>query len=205
MQLNSGTLTEPSATERFERLWGDAQRERVSRRGAPTGMAACVVKELEQAIADGRRLMEARRYEEALRLSNELLASHPDSIEPYFRRALVLWALKQPNAAMDDLTSAISKSDDEPALFFFRGMWRIEMGFVEAGIEDMDKTIALEAQTESAYYSGSARLCRAVGYRNQGDTELALRELDSLNDSTTTYLVGRVWNLAALRQELSGA
>jgi tetratricopeptide (TPR) repeat protein len=160
--------------------------------------------DLELALADVRRLTETRRYEEALRLSTELIAAHPDSTAARFRRALVFWALKQPDAAMNDLTSAISKSNGEPALFYFRGMWRIEMGLVAAGIEDMDKTITLEAQTESTYYSGSARLCRAVGYCHQGDTELALCELDGLSDSTTTYLVGRVWNVAALRHELNG-
>lgn len=119
--------------------------------------------------------------------------------EPYFQRAHAHWSLGDRTAAIGDLTEAIHLRPDEPALHYFRGLWRIEMRDSARGIEDLDRAIALDRKVGSAYYADCAPLIQAIGYLMLGKFELATRAVDALPREMKSFVAGQLWTRAKLR------
>ena len=149
------------------------------------------------------RLVKMRRYAEVISLCSNLLDEFPERFEPNFRRAHAWLATGRAELAIDDLTAAIGKNSSEPALFFFRGRWRIELRLVPEGIQDLSESISLERELNSDYYLTSSRLSRAVGYYLIEDLVSASAELSDLPEDATTFLAGRLWKSGDLLKKIS--
>lgn len=69
------------------------------------------------------RLFDGRRCVEVVELCTALLADVPTEFRLYYYRAQAKALGGDVRGAIDDMSIAITHKPDEPALFYFRGLW----------------------------------------------------------------------------------
>lgn len=156
--------------------------------------------DLEGSIERVRQLAKDARSSDAAALCTQLIEQFPGEFEPYFRRAQAHWSLGDRAAAIRDLTDAIQLCPEEPALYYFRGLWNIETRAPREGIADLGKAIARDHELGSTYYASCAPFIQAIGYLMLGKFELAQRALDALPHETKDFIAGRLWTSAKVRE-----
>ena len=155
-------------------------------------------------LAQAKRLSDSERWPEALRALDALAVEHPAHAEIYFRRALAKDALRDRESAIADLDIAIGLEPTEPAFLCFRGRFLIEAARCADGIADMDRTIIADLALGSEYYASSARLIRAVAHLLAGDVTSARKACFGLPRNSTTFIAGRLWEVAEVEQGRMG-
>jgi tetratricopeptide (TPR) repeat protein len=156
--------------------------------------------DLEASMARVKQLAQDDRCAEAATLCTQLIQQFPEDFEPYFRRAHAHWRLGDGSAAIQDLTDAIRLRPDEPALYYFRGLWSIEMGAPSQGTADLGEAIALDRKLGSTYYADCAPLDQAIGYLMLGQFELAKTAVDAMPREMKSYVAGQLWTCAKVRE-----
>jgi len=161
---------------------------------------------LRQTLKRAKGLAEARHHADAIKLLDGLAAEQPDEFEIYFQRGLAKDGLGERESAIADLDLAIGLQPTEPALFYFRGRFRIESSQYAAGIADMDQTIITDLALGSEYYASSARLIRAVAYLLAGDLKRAREACVGLprDENAFTFIAGRIWEVTDIERGRMG-
>jgi tetratricopeptide (TPR) repeat protein len=160
--------------------------------------------DLEAAMGRVKQLAEDGRAADAVALCTQLIQRFKGEFEPYFRRAQAHWRLGDGAAAIRDLTDAIELRPDEPALYYFRGLWNIETGAPLQGTADLGEAIARDRKLGSTYYADCAPLDQAIGYLMLGKFELAQSSVDALPREMKTFVAGQLWTGARVREFIAG-
>jgi len=159
--------------------------------------------QLATGLARLEQLASDRKREEVIELATALIAAYPREIEAYHRRAHARVALGDGHGALQDLTEAIAIEPAEPAFYFFRGLWAIDLGARAAAITDLGEAIERDAALGSIYYTDSARFVRAVAFLLEGDFSSASQELGKLEGDITSFVAGKLWTSAQVRQHIA--
>jgi tetratricopeptide (TPR) repeat protein len=130
----------------------------------------------------------------------DLISRFPDEFEPYFRRAQGKRAAGDRMEAIADISSAIERQVEEPALYFFRGLWRVEEGMFDIGTEDLREAARRDHVQGSSYYSEAAHFTSAIAHLLQGQFAEAATELSQVPRETSAYVRGRLWTSENLRE-----
>lgn len=151
----------------------------------------------EEAAREIRKLLDARSYESAIAACTGALRRFPDQGRLYFSRAQAKLLLggRSPDfrGAIEDASRAIELSPEEPACRFFRGVWLLELGEWHHAAEDLGEAVALEENLGSEYYLESARLLRALSFRELGDVARANKEVAKCRPNASFYARRRLW------------
>jgi hypothetical protein len=111
-------------------------------------------------------------------------------------------------AAIAALSTGIALQPEEPALFYFRGLWQLDAGHLSDAKRDLSTAIELEGALGSSYYLRSARFARAIASLGQGDFNQALIDCRVLDRNMRTFVAGRLWTvediLNAIPSKLGG-
>lgn len=116
------------------------------------------------------------RLEEAVAYMDRAIELDPGNAELYLTRSGAHGFLIDWTPALEDLNTSLSLDPYNPRTLAARGSVNLEMGFLEAGIQDLSKAIEL-APDSAAYYEH-----RAFGYRMMGDGELADADLQTVSE-----------------------
>lgn len=155
---------------------------------------------LEAAIARIKELSARKQYAQVVDLCDELEQQTPATYEIYYHRAQAKRALSDFNGALGDLSRAIQLEPREPALFFFRGLWSIDVGDHASAARDLEQAIELEEKLGSSYYRQSSKFARAVALLLHGELALMERECGDLPSDMNSFVAGRLWTVAELRE-----
>src|SRR5687767_4482338 len=118
--------------------------------------------ELDTALAQIEDLMAKKQYAAVIDFCEKVEGQLSDSYEVFYHRAQAKNVLSDVEGALRDLSVAIDLEPREPALFFFRGLWSIDVGDYASANRDIQKAIELEDKLGSSYYRQSAKFVRAV-------------------------------------------
>lgn len=110
-------------------------------------------------------------------------------------------SLGQREEAIHDLDEAILLHPEEPASFFFRGMWRLDSGAYEMAIEDLARAEHLDAALSSRYYQTAARFLQVVTLVLANRLDEARRLTPTLPDEYKCFAAGRLWTTKQLRAQ----
>ncbi len=141
-----------------------------------------------------KRLSDSGRYAEVIDLCSDVVALFPREWKFYYESAHAKMILGRRSEAIDDLSRALKIQDREPALFFFRGSWKIDAGDYVHGSEDLLNAIDAEANLGSSYYVESARFRRAIAFLHLAEFEKAKDEYNHVRPDLTAYVKGRMWS-----------
>jgi hypothetical protein len=95
--------------------------------------------DFDEQIAEVKAALDARRYTDAVDCATRFLNTNPPSFERYFHRAQAKALLNDQAGAIDDITAALTLNPREPALYFFRGIWRIDQRDYVHGASDLER------------------------------------------------------------------
>ena len=129
------------------------------------------MKEIAEEINSIDYLMRRGRCDEALTLSDKLVAKYPDCPEALATRAYVNQQRKEYHNAIADWSRAITFCNSEPHYYYTRGRNYFWLQKFHEAVSDFTKTIELCDTHHSNYYRYPAHLLRADAY-------LRLRQLE---------------------------
>jgi tetratricopeptide (TPR) repeat protein len=150
-----------------------------------------------------KRLAAERRHVEEEALCTELIGRFPTAFEPLFSRAHAKWILRDHSNAIQDLTKAIQLNPAEPALFYFRGVWSVELTEYADGIADLARAVALDEALGSSYYARDAHFVQAIGHVFLGQFEQAEQECKAVSARATSFICGSIWTYDRLRRHIA--
>lgn len=159
--------------------------------------------ELDAAIAQIKQWSHGGQDEQVISACTDLLRRFPEEFELYYFRAQARAARRDREGAIEDLGHAMTCNPKEPALFYFRGLWRLDAGEHAEAARDFQEAIELEEELESSYYVESARMARAVALMLLGRFSESELECSKVRPSAKSYLVGRMWSAADVRAQIS--
>jgi tetratricopeptide (TPR) repeat protein len=148
------------------------------------------------------QLQKERRYDEALSLGLQLLASYPQSHLVHKQLAHVHDAMKNFQAAIREITEAIAISPREPDFYFNRARWYLETGRNNEAVADCDVAIALETSMGRAYYLSSSYFIRAFAKLQSGDYAGGLDDCQHVDDDPIFWVLGASRTKEPLEEEL---
>jgi tetratricopeptide (TPR) repeat protein/S1-C subfamily serine protease len=143
----------------------------------------------------------SEKYEEALKVSNEMIRRFPKSANSYFFKFVVLRSLDKKQEALDSLNKAIEL---EPSFlnYIMRVITYHMPNDYQKAIADLDKVIELNPNYLTAYY------LKAVLFQQKGDIQNALKEMNQLRKQTDdpnliagSYLTEFLWKYQSLSTE----
>ena len=119
----------------------------------------------------GRLLAGERDYQGAIAAYTEAIAADPDSVEPYFGRALAHAALGNAQAALADYTSALRLNPDHAPSLVNRSVLHRRLGNPGPALEDIERFLASGHNAPMGHYN------RGMVYIALNRNEDALRDL----------------------------
>ena len=139
-------------------------------------------KVVEVALDEVKTLALAEKYEEAIRRVDELVINYPNNPLIWRKRAYVNSLLGHIEAAIADVSRAISMCDIEPDFFFTRGTLFFGKKSYKDAVSDFTKVIWLCDYHKSDYYRGMAYFYRADAYFRLKEFENAKADCQHLED-----------------------
>jgi tetratricopeptide (TPR) repeat protein len=156
--------------------------------------------ELEAALARIEKLRARKQYAALIELCDSLEKQIPEAYEIYYHRAQAKSALLDVHGAIGDLSRAMEIEPNEPALFYFRGLWNIDVGDHATAASDFQKAIDREDELGSSYYRQSSQFARAVALLLFGDFQAAAHECGELPADMRSWFGNRLWTVAEVRE-----
>lgn len=153
----------------------------------------------ESVLQTVERLFDLDRSTDVERVCTSSISEFPDRFEFFYHRAQARAILGKIALAIEDVSAAIKLNPGEPALFYFRGIWRIEVGLFREAVEDFAQTIRGEQALGGAYYGRSACLASGVGHLLSGNLREAASCVEGLGEGAGIYLRGRMWEVHHLK------
>jgi tetratricopeptide (TPR) repeat protein len=141
-----------------------------------------VTSPLESVIAKAKEASRAGDAPGAMNLALDLIRQFPNEKRVWAFRAHLLSLGKQYEAAISDLTSAISIAPNDPYLFFFRGDCQRRLGRISAAIPDFTEGLAVCDRENDAYYRETLLFFRAEALISTGRKEEAIDDLSRVQD-----------------------
>jgi hypothetical protein len=131
---------------------------------------------------------------QVITLCTELARRFPSRYQVFFHRAQAHFIRAEVHEALSDISQAAALAGNEPAVFYFRGLWELELGLLAEACDHIAICQRLEAQMGSAYYASSCHLVRAVALLKLGLFDEASVEIQSATPSDSTFVAGRLWS-----------
>jgi tetratricopeptide (TPR) repeat protein len=131
-----------------------------------------------------------RDYERAIEVCNEIIDTFPLRADGFRQRAWVFSHQGILSKALDDISLAIDKGEDDPHDFALRGRWFIGVGNFKAAIEDQSKVIDIGEESQFFYHTESAYFFRAVAFFNVQQYQDAINDLSKVRDDFLLYEIG---------------
>lgn len=156
-------------------------------------------------MARAKQAIELKDYLNAEKFCNEQILLDPSDTEALRLKAFatsMLGALEQAIQAIDGAIATTSASP-EPADFFDRGRWLLELGRLSESISDFSTVIDLSERYEDSYYLESAYLHRAVANRRAEKKREAISDLQQVSQDCACFALGKVHTKEALMSELT--
>jgi lipoprotein NlpI len=161
--------------------------------------------ELRAPIAHVEQWSHSGQEERVISACTVLLHRFPEAVALYYFRAQARAARGDRDGAIEHLGQAITRNPKEPALFNFRGLWRLDTGEHSDAARDFQEAIELEEKWNRPTYVESARMARAVALMLLGrfsESELECSKIRPIQ-SAKSYLVGRMWSAADVRAQIA--
>jgi tetratricopeptide (TPR) repeat protein len=127
------------------------------------------------------------------------LGEVPDSFEVYYRRANTKLCMGDTVGAVADITDAIRCNAKDPALYYFRGLWNLELARFSEALADFDRAISRDVETHSESYTEPSRMASAVAHLYLEEFEAALRESEGVDAGRKSFFGGRIWSVDEIR------
>jgi tetratricopeptide (TPR) repeat protein len=156
--------------------------------------------ELEAAIAQIGQWGQGAQDGKVISACTDVLNRFPEAFELYYFRAQARAARRDRDGAIEDLGQAMRRNPKEPALFYFRGLWRLDAGEHSDAASDFQEAIALEEEMQSSYNVESARMARAVALMLLGRFSESELECSKIRPGAKSYLLGRMSRGGARRR-----
>jgi lipoprotein NlpI len=173
------------------------------------------VSEMHGVLVQIERLFDARKYESVIELCAALIERFPTEPMPYYeraqahnllgyQRAQARNSLRLQRAALDDINRALERRPKDVRFMFFRGLWSLELGDYSTAVLDLTTIVELEDVSDPSGFCDTARFVRALAYIVLGQFDLALGDLDNLEemdeDEDDMMIARKIWTRAQLRQ-----
>lgn len=134
------------------------------------------------------KLKAEEKYDECLKLCNELLATDPQLSQLLYERAWVYRRTDKKSRAIQDLTAAIRLNPKEPAFHHFAGRWELESGNCENALGHLSACIEVEIAISDEYYLGESYMLSAIANEHLGRLPEALELLQHVDDTHVTFV-----------------
>ena len=119
---------------------------------------------LDQALSRSEELARGERYSDALDILRYLIEDRPEEARIWVARAYINGRQGAHEAAVADMSKAMSIRNSEPHYAFTRGLDYFALGRYDDAVNDFTRVIELCDQHRSDYYRIAAYLCRADAY-----------------------------------------
>jgi len=162
-------------TDRVQRQRYDQQADAGVQNSAPVppqnGSDAVNPTTAEDFYLRGIRYAIDRRYRAALGDYTEAIALHPQFLEAYLRRAEVLYLLKDDAGVLSNCQQAIYLNSTEAKTYYYQGLARYRLGYVESAIAAFTNAIACDPGDARYYYR------RGIAHRDLKEIDSAAKDL----------------------------
>lgn len=115
---------------------------------------------------------------EALQICNNIISEFPDYYEGYEKRSYIFHQMGDHENAFKDIEEVIRIVPGEPAPFFKRGRWKLNLGLYNEAIDNFTKVIDFG----SDYFIDAAYFFRAIANFYIKKYEKALSDCDNVPD-----------------------
>ncbi|MEO0770377.1 MAG: DnaJ domain-containing protein [Cyanobacteria bacterium J06649_4] len=112
-----------------------------------------------------------RRYRAAISDYSQAIALDSQFSEAYLRRAEVLYLLKDDSGVLDNCQQAIYLNSTEAKTYYFQGLARYRLGYVQSAIAAFTNAIACDPD-DARYYAR-----RGIAHRDLNEKEAAAKDL----------------------------
>ena len=140
-----------------------------------------------QQLEEARRLAQGSDYVAAIKQLDELAVDYPNDPWIFSTRAYVNARQGDYQAAIEDMSFAISKRHDEPHFHYRLGQYQFRIGDRHSAIKSFTNTIALCDKFDCDYYRGPAYFFRAETYLMMGQPGRALADCAKIPDGMKTW------------------
>ena len=158
-----------------------------------------VTRDIETALTDLRTLARGSSSHHMLELCTDTLAEFPDSFEVYYHRAHAKLCLGDTLGAVADITDAIRCNGKDPALYYFRGLWKLELSRFSEALDDFSQAISRDAEARSEHYTEPCRMASAVAHLHLEQFDDALRASEGVDAGRKSFFDGRIWSVEEIR------
>jgi tetratricopeptide (TPR) repeat protein len=142
---------------------------------------------IDEMIADAKRLASRRDYDGAAVIAAKLTSEFPEELETWMLSAYIHDLKKEYESAISDYSKAIAIAPDEVHLWIDRGRSYLQLRRPEEAIHDFTETIRLCDYYNWDYYRMDAYFTRAEAYLMTGMVAEALQDLDHVRDDYTMW------------------
>lgn len=140
-------------------------------------------------------LARSRAPAEVIALCDEVEVTFGPHFEICHHRAHARAIMGDKSGAIADLSRGIALRPEEPALFYFRGLWQLDTGDPLGASHDFSSAIALETAMGSSYYLRSARFARAIASLGLREFDQALSDCRAVDGDMRAFVAGRLWSV----------
>ncbi len=158
------------------------------------------MEDIEDQLDAIHQLKDDKKYDECLKLCEKVIAAHPTDARPFYERAFTRTLVGDTAGAIGDVTRAQQLSPQEPAFFYFSGLWNLELNEAARAEAELDRCIELEHQHRDEYYLESAHLLRAIARLKLGNPQGAIEDCDGLTNDFSTF-VDRLYRAGEVKRE----
>lgn len=148
--------------------------------------------ELNERLKQAVKCSERKNYSEALKLCCEVISEDPSDPSGYRERSHIYALMNQMERAIHDIDHVIRLRPEEPAHYFTRGRWQLDVDEFAQAVKDLTKVIELSVFYGDDYYMEMARFFRAEALLRLGRYEEALADCEQVRDEVQTYIHPRV-------------
>ena len=133
-----------------------------------------------QKLDEGNKLFYEGKYEDAIKLYNEVIELKPNSNVAYNNRGFVYYLLKQYERAIQDLDKAIELNSNDAAPYGNRGYVYFDLGQYERALHDFNTNINIGI--ENNFMALGVFYKRGATFFKLGQYENAITDLNLLSD-----------------------
>ncbi len=137
------------------------------------------------------RLSERQLYTAAIKICSRVIDEYPFDFRAYNRRSKIYGRLKDWPHAIKDVSKAIHLNPKNPAHYFSRARYRMNMGDFDNAVADLDRLLATK---NNDYYFESALFFRALAHSHLKNYKQVLSDCEEVRDDFELYFLGKNQN-----------
>ncbi|MCI5157119.1 MAG: hypothetical protein D3906_01530 [Candidatus Electrothrix sp. AUS1_2] len=139
-------------------------------------------------LEQARVFMNKKDYTKAIDLCTSVILYNPDVIDGWRLRSQLYELYCKYELAISDISKTIEFGYEEPADYFRRGRYYLDIQEYKSAISDFTQVIFFSEQSENYYYYESAFFFRAESLLRECRYEEALMDCEQVSDNFSLYI-----------------